>query len=131
MQIVGIIFDIISGVTSLASCILAFYVFFNFDKVKLKIEKQAKNYKEEHNEIKDRLKVLRAAILSNPTIETRSEFREELHYIKNKYKNLLNKKYTINKINTVIELLVNENFDKEVLCAITDEIIAKFRSDEP
>jgi len=131
MEISGFIINIISGISSAASCILAFYVFFNIDKVKLKIEKQANKYKEQHGEVVKNLKILRENLFYKDIIglEIRSKIKEELYYLKKHFSHLL-KKDIINRIDTVIKALINDNFNYNEVCNDIDYIIAQFRSDE-
>ena len=130
MEVAGLIFNIIAGISAAATCILAFYTFFNFDKVKLKITKQTKNYKVQHEELKKHLIDFREKLFYNDItdIHTRSGLREELFYINKNFRHLLNKELK-KKIYRVIKSLKNKNFDKEELCVYIDYIISEFRSD--
>jgi len=123
------IFNIVSGICSIASLALAIFVFLKIDKVKSIIEKQTKDYKSQRNKIRDRLNNFKISVLNDTDIESRSELRTELFDIQNKFKKLL-KSDCKKKIEKIIIMLKSDTFDKEKLCEDLDYIIARFRSDE-
>jgi len=130
MEVTALIFDVISGISSAAGCILAFYIFFNFDKVKLMIKKQEDDCKDKHNQINDRFEKCLAEILKEDvSLADRSKLRQELYYVKHSFSKKL-KKVVKDKIDAAIKSLDNENFNREVLCDYIDEIIALSRRNE-
>lgn len=124
-----VVFGAIVGLFNIASGILAFYVYFNLNRIKVKMDKQARRYAEEHKRIKDKLdRCLNELLKEEASLKSRSRLRQELYYIKHSYPNSMKKE--IKKINAVIALLDSENIDNEILCSAIDEIIALFMGSE-
>jgi hypothetical protein len=77
------IFNIIAGVASIASCVLAFFVYLKVDIMKFEIEKQTEYYKKQRNKIADNLNNFKIKVSIDSSIENRSGLRLELLSIKN------------------------------------------------
>ena len=124
-------FTIISGICSVAGFAMAIFVYINVDKIKIKIEKQTKNYEKQHDEVVKILGILRDNLFHREIagLKIRSKLREELYYLKKHFNNVLTKDIK-KKINSVIKAILNDDFNYNKVCDDIDYIIAQFRSDE-